>query len=121
MSPVDQILALTDKVQRYIDEGRWAEAGALENERLALLTTVFAGDDGEQHESGGLGSEHEQLARDLLARNAQMTATICQQRGNLRETTRRVIAGPGAVSAYRRNEPVSLWGNGFKSAPEVSE
>lgn len=98
MDPVDQILALTDQVQQYIDEGRWAEAGALEKERLALLTVFFQCDTGES-----LGPQREQLARDLLTSNVQMTEMVKEHRGHLRETARRVVIASSAVSAYRRN------------------
>ena len=98
MQQIDEILALTDQVQQYIDDGRWAEAGLLDKERLALLTELFGRDD-----IASIGPECEQLVRDLLARNARMTVTVRVRRGDLHEATRRVNTAAGAVSAYRRN------------------
>jgi len=100
MKQIDQILALTEQVQQQVADGRWAEARALEKDRLALLTELFARDD-----IATFGQECEQLARDLLARNARMIETVQVRRGDLHEATRRVNAAASAVSAYRRNEP----------------
>jgi len=116
MNQMDRILALTDQVQQQVDEGRWAEARALENERLALLTELFARDD-----AAALGPEREQLARDLLARNARMIETVQVHRGDLREATRRVTTAAGAVSAYHRNERASHWGRGQRTAPALPD
>ncbi len=116
MGQIDQILTLTDQVQQYVDDGRWAEARALEKDRLALLTELFSRDD-----VAAIGPECEQLARDLLARNAQMAETIQARRGDLQATTRRVTAAAGAVSAYSRNEPTSHWGDRHKPAHALSD
>lgn len=116
MRQIDDILALTDQVQQYIDDGRWAEAGLLEKKRLALLNELFARDD-----IDAIGPECEQLARDLLARNARMTETVQVRRGSLHETTRRVNAAAGAVSAYRRNEPAAHWGDRQRPADALAE
>ena len=112
MQQIDDILALTDQVQQCVDEGRWVEARALEKDRLALLTDLFAGDDVATN-----GPECQKLARDLLARNARMTETVRVHRGDLDETTRRVNLAAGAVSAYRRNEPALQWGEAISISP----
>jgi hypothetical protein len=104
MQQIDEILALTDQVRQYIDDGRWAEAVSLENERMVMLNQLFARDD-----IAAIGPECEQLARDLLARNARMTEAVQAGRRSLQETTRSVNASAVAVSAYRRNEPAHHW------------
>jgi len=106
MREIDDILVLTDQVQQYIGEGRWAEAGSLEKERLVRLNELFARDD-----LDAIRPECEQLTHDLLARNARMTETVQAGRRGLHETTRRVNAAAGAVGAYRRNEPAAQWGD----------
>jgi len=102
---IDKILALTEQVQQYVDDGRWGDAGVLETERLALLTELFACDS-----VADLGVERERLAQDLLARNTGMIEKLQTQRTRLNEATRRLNAAPRAVDAYRSNVPVVGWG-----------
>ena len=116
MNQIDHILALTEQVQQQVADGRWAEARALEADRMALLTELFACDD-----VAALGPEREQLARDLLARNARMVESVQVRRGDLQEVTRRVTAAAGAVNAYRRNEPASQWGQEQGSALTLAD
>lgn len=110
MRQIDEILALTDQVRQFIDDGRWAEAVSLENERMSMLNQLFARDD-----IAAIGPECEQLARDLLARNARMTEAVEASQRSLQETMRSVNTSTGAVSAYRRNESPHRWGAGQKS------
>lgn len=98
MDQIDRILALTDRVQQCVDKGHWAEANALEAERLAMLTELFARDD-----IGSYGPACENLARDLLARNRGMIRTLGIQRQRLNETSRQLNAAPRAIHAYRTN------------------
>ena len=98
MEQIDQILALTDRVQQCVDKGHWTEANALEAERLAMLTELFARDD-----IGSFGPACENLARDLLTRNSGMIQTLGMQRERLNETTRKLNAAPRAIHAYRTN------------------
>ncbi len=100
MALIDQILELTEQVQQFVDDGRWADASSLETKRLVLLTELFSGDD-----IADLSPQHAQLAHDLLTRNARMIQTLRTQRVQLNETTRRLNAAPRAVDAYRNNTP----------------
>ena len=116
MQQIDEILALTDQVQQYIDDGRWAEAGLLEKKRMQLLSQLFARDD-----LAAIGPDCEQLVRDLLARNASMAETVMASRGHLEETTRRINTATEAVGAYRRNEPDPGWSGGRLPAQAVAD
>lgn len=116
MQQIDEILALTDQVQQFIDDGRWAEAGLLEKKRMQLLSQLFARDD-----LAAIGPDCEQLVRDLLARNANMAETVMASRGNLEKTTQRINAATKAVGAYRRNEPNPGWGEARLPAPTLQD
>lgn len=105
-SLVDQVLAVTEQVQRFVEEGNWADASELEKQRLALLTELFTRDDVAE-----LGPEREQLARELLTRNGRMIDTLRTQRSRLNETSRRLNKAPAAVDAYRSNTPTDQWGS----------
>ena len=107
---IDQVLALTEEVQQFVENGRWADASTLETERLTLLTELFARDD-----IAVLGPDYERLARELLSRNSVMIDTLRTQRGQLNQASQRLNAAPRAVDAYRSNTPTNEWGERRKT------
>ncbi len=116
MQQIDEILALTDQVQQFVDDGCWAEANALETQRLALLAELFARED-----IAAFSPACEALARDLLARNAGMPQALEGQRNRLNDATRRLKSAPQAIHAYRSNRADDRWAPERKSAVTAAE
>jgi len=116
MQQIDDILALTDRVQQFVDDGCWAEANALETERLALLAELFARED-----VAAFSPACEALARDLLARNAGMLQALDGQRQRLNDATRQLKSAPQAIHAYQANKADDRWDRKSKSAATTIE
>ncbi len=96
MPLLDEILQLTDEVERCIDHGDWLEAGKLNAHRQKLLYGLF--------ENGGadrLDTATRDALRDVLRRNRAAVDRVQQERGIVASTARRLQDNADALTSYR--------------------
>ena len=95
MNKIDQILELTTRVEDRIDDGDWAEAAALDNQRCEVIGTYLneVGDG-----PGRAAAAH--MLRELLARNELAMRKVQVMRELIVEQSSELRAADGAVKAY---------------------
>ncbi|GMW06299.1 MAG: hypothetical protein AMXMBFR8_10960 [Nevskiales bacterium] len=114
MQALDQIVALTESVERHVERGEWAEAGALDAERCRRLADLFA-----DPASAEDLAAYRDILQELLLRNQQTIQRVCAQREELGRASTMLARADGAVRAYRRNTgPGNLV---FLREPQVQE
>lgn len=92
MSQISSILALTDEIERLIEDGRWDEAAEIEAQRRQLLVDYV--------ETEGHGAPH---LRELYERGLQSMEQIRRLRNSLRGDGSRLIRNSQALNAYLNN------------------
>ena len=92
MSRISSILALTDEIESLISDGRWAEAGELEEKRRRLLVDYV--------EAEGHGAPH---LRELYQRSLHSLEHIQRLRSSLAGDASQLISNSRAVEAYLDN------------------
>ena len=98
MSPLDEILELTDAVEAAIEAGDWPAAGVLNGRRQNLLQELFAG-----RAPGDLDARTREVRRDVLDRNQATVSRLQGQQRAVASATQRLNQGGAAVRAYARN------------------
>ena len=97
MSVLDEILQLTDEVERCIDQGDWLEAGEVNARRQELLYGLF--------EDGGaerLDTVTRDALREVLRRNRATVERVRKERGVVADTANRLQSNSDALASYRR-------------------
>lgn len=97
MQALEEIIALTDSVESHVERGEWAEAGALDTRRCALLAALFA-----DPVAAGMLAAHRSLLQDLLLRNQRtlQQVRLCQEQ--LTRASSALTRAHGALRAYTR-------------------
>ncbi|MCK6371448.1 MAG: hypothetical protein L6Q83_09025 [Gammaproteobacteria bacterium] len=98
MQALDEIVALTESVERHVERGEWAEAGSLDSERRQRLAELFADAD-----SAADLAAYRDILQELLLRNQQTIQRVAAQRADLSRATAALMHASGAVRAYRSN------------------
>lgn len=102
VTEIDQILTLTDEVERCLDDGDWLSASKLNAQRQALLTEFFAGQPIDNLDAGTRNALSE-----ILNRNQAAVKRVQTERRELAGVSRRLSGSANAVSAYQRNSATS--------------
>jgi hypothetical protein len=87
-----QVLELTDRVQRAIDEGDWFAAQDLEKARLAALEQLVA--------ERGTGGDMARSLAELHERNQKMIGEVHHHRRRVLRDASLVKTGQAAAAAY---------------------
>ena len=95
MSELDEILQLTDEVERCIDQGDWLEAGQLNARRQALLYDLFDGG------ADRLDATTRDALRDVLRRNRATVERVRNERQTVAGTANRLQSNSDALESYR--------------------
>jgi hypothetical protein len=98
MQALDDIVALTETVERHVERGEWAEAGALDAERCRLLAELFA-----DPSSASDLAAYRAVLQDLLLRNQQTIQRVQALRDQMAEASAKLAHAGGVVRAYERN------------------
>jgi ABC-type hemin transport system substrate-binding protein len=98
MRALDEIVALTESVERHVERGEWSEAGALDAERCQRLAELFADPSSARDLAAYRG-----VLQDLLLRNQQTVQRVQEQREQLARATATLSRAGTAVRAYGRN------------------
>ena len=98
MQALNEILALTETVERHVERGEWAEAGALDAERCRLLAQLFA-----DPVAAADPAACRELLQGLLMRNQQTIQRVQAQKLRLARESAQLDRAESAVRAYGRN------------------
>lgn len=98
MQALDEIIALTESVERHVERGEWAEAGTIDAERCHRLAELFA-----DPASAADLAAYRGVLQELLLRNQQTIQRVAARRDELSRTSAALARANGAVRAYRSN------------------
>jgi hypothetical protein len=101
MSTLDRILELTTAVERHVDRGAWAEAGALDAERRRLLEELC---------SAGPAGSFRDVLQELLARNRQTVQQVEARQQETADVLGQLNTARDAMRDYQRNSAHSHLG-----------
>lgn len=94
MNALDRILELTAAVERHVDRGAWAEAGALDAERRRLLAELC---------DTGPAVGFRDVLQELLARTQQTLQHVEARRQATADALGQLNLARDAVRDYERN------------------
>ena len=97
MAALDDILALTDRVETCLDEGDWIAAAELNAQRQELLAGLFAGRNPQD-----IDPETRDVLRDILARNEAAAARVRMERELVATKQQRIHRSAAALRAYEQ-------------------
>jgi len=107
VSTLDRIIDLTVRVETCVDEGDWAEAAALDVQRVELIGQYL-----NQVADGPGRAAAAQLLRELLARNELAMRKVQVMRELIAEKSSQFRASQKAIRAYVNESATEKLGAG---------
>ncbi len=98
MTQLDQILALTLRVEQAIENGEWGEANTLESTRRELLVGLFS-----ENAIQDMSPKDQTVLKDLLLRNEESIRNVHTGRREIARRTSQINGATAAARAYQSN------------------